>query len=415
MQVCYYIDFVVFMYKRTDVGVRQTTHEAMMMPRTARQLARLATILMAAAALGCTDALEYPQIALSLEVSSRIPFGYIGGIRELSDRRVVVADPLGIALVTMVLGAGTADTIGRVGSGPEEYRQPDRVLALPGDSTLLVDLGNSRLSVLDPDGRFCEHYPIARQTASGGQALIVPRFTDRLGRLYFLAEGAGGHRIARGAVARFDRTTRSVDTLALVALPDRSRPPPPTGAGPAIPPDLFEPRDDWAVAEDGGVATVSSRDYAITWVLPSGNVVRGNPVSVESVRVEDAHREELLEQLMASQLTMRSGGESGGIGMSRGAGGGRIPDVDRIEWPETLPLIRPGRVVATPDGFLWTERYVLPGHTPVIDVFNREGAKTAEIALPVDRRVVGFGAGTVYLARKDETGLEWLERYHLPS
>jgi hypothetical protein len=42
-------------------------------------------------------------------------------------------------------------------------------------------LGNSRQTVLDPEGRLCEHFPIARQTASEVPALIVPRFTDRSG------------------------------------------------------------------------------------------------------------------------------------------------------------------------------------------------------------------------------------------
>ena len=132
------------------------------------------------------------------------------------------------------------------------------------------------------------------------------------------------------------------------------------------------------------------------------------------MRVEDADREELLEQLMVSQLTIRSDGEFGGFGMRRGLGSSGIPDVNRIEWPETLPLIRPGRAAATTDGLLWTERYVKPGQAPLIDVFDRDGAKAAEIALPAHRRVVGFGVGTVYLAREDEVGLEWLERYLLP-
>jgi hypothetical protein len=71
--------------------------------------------------------------------------------------------------------------------------------------------------------------------------------------------------------------------------------------------------------------------------------------------------------------------------------------------------------MVAPDGSLWTERYVLPGRAPLIDVFDRDGAKTAEIELPAKRRVVGFGAGTVYLAREDDVGLEWLERYLLPG
>ena len=47
-------------------------------------------------------------------------FGSIRGIRELPDGRVLVSDGLGQALIIVDLEAGTADTVGRVGGGPEE-------------------------------------------------------------------------------------------------------------------------------------------------------------------------------------------------------------------------------------------------------------------------------------------------------
>ena len=81
-------------------------------------------------------------------------FSTVRGLRELPDGRVLIADGLGQVLVIVDLDAGTVDTVGRVGGGPREYRMPDRLFALPGDSILLVDLGNGRLTVLDPDLEF---------------------------------------------------------------------------------------------------------------------------------------------------------------------------------------------------------------------------------------------------------------------
>ncbi|HBE00703.1 MAG TPA: hypothetical protein DC060_21240, partial [Gemmatimonadetes bacterium] len=78
-------------------------------------------------------------------------FGTIGSVRELPDGRVLVADPLSNALYALDMDAGTRVVIGREGEGPEEYQQPDGVWALPGGSTLLVDLGNGRLTTLDAD------------------------------------------------------------------------------------------------------------------------------------------------------------------------------------------------------------------------------------------------------------------------
>jgi hypothetical protein len=50
----------------------------------------------------------------------------------------------------------------------------------------------------------------------------------------------------------------------------------------------------------------------------------------------------------------------------------------------------------------------------VIDVFDGSAKKTGEVLLPVGCRVVGFGRGTVYLARTDQDDLQWLERYRIP-
>jgi hypothetical protein len=62
---------------------------------------------------------------------------------------------------------------------------------------------------------------------------------------------------------------------------------------------------------------------------------------------------------------------------------------------------------------LWVERYVEAGDNPQFDVFDGEGAKRGELRLPAGRQIVGFGDGTVYLARIDEDDLQWLERYRM--
>ncbi len=93
---------------------------------------------------GRTDALEAQESVQRLtqpEVTYPEGFGLVQQVRELADGRVFIADPLGQVLLVADMTSGKADTLGSVGQGPEEYRQPDAVYALPGDSTLLVDLG----------------------------------------------------------------------------------------------------------------------------------------------------------------------------------------------------------------------------------------------------------------------------------
>jgi hypothetical protein len=150
-------------------------------------------------------------------------FSRLSGLRELADGRVMVADGLGQVLVIADMASGAADTIGAEGQGPDEYREPDGLFALPGDSTLLVDLGNGRLTTIAPNSAFGETTPIA-QPAERGLTLVLPRATDSGGGIYFQQMGGMGG--ARGlpdsaAVVRFDRESGAYDTLALVKMPER--------------------------------------------------------------------------------------------------------------------------------------------------------------------------------------------------
>jgi hypothetical protein len=67
------------------------------------------------------------------------------------------------------------------------------------------------------------------------------------------------------------------------------------------------------------------------------------------------------------------------------------------------------------DGKLWIQRTVEAGSPTVFDVVDRTGQRIEQIQLPPNRRLVGFGAHTVYLVVKDEVDLEYLERYEIGS
>ena len=63
-------------------------------------------------------------------------FSVVQTVREMPDGRVLVADPLGQALMLVDLDAGGAEVVGAVGEGPDEYQQPDAVWPLPEGRTL---------------------------------------------------------------------------------------------------------------------------------------------------------------------------------------------------------------------------------------------------------------------------------------
>lgn len=350
-------------------------------------------------------------------------FGLIRGVRERPDGRVLIADPLGQVLVMADLDRGTTDTLSRVGAGPDEYRQPDGLFPLPGDSTLLVDLGNSRLTVLGPDGSFGPTMPITQGEPTPGRpmqglTLVLPRAVDARGRIYFQSGGGvgrGGAPPDSAPVVRWDRTTGTMDTVALVKLQDMTTS---TSGGRTnqqqmVMPVPLSPQDAWAVAPDGRVAVVRAGDYHVEWIAPGGRVVRGTPVRYRPVRIVEADREQWLERLgngLRISMTVENGRSN--MSMNRGGESAR-PDPDRFEWPRVKPPFTENGTWVTPTGELWVERHVRAGEPPALDVFDQAARLVRQIVLPVGRHVVGFGRGTVYLVATDDVGLQRLERYRM--
>lgn len=357
------------------------------------------------------------------EVAFPEPFGSIAGLRELPDGRVLVADGLGQALVVADIAHGTADTIGSVGQGPDEYRQPDGLFPLPGDSTLLADLGNGRLTVLGPNLGFGPTEPIAREE-QGRSVFVLPRGTDRQGRVYFQRMGGlgGAGRALRdsAAIMRWDRARDRLEEVGRVKLQDRTRS---TSGGPndrsvmirALP---YSPEDAWGVGSDGRVALARTADYHLEWIAPDGRLSRGPAVEYRPVPVRDADKQEWLDALSGGlrvMVTVENGMRQTSFSRGGGGPGRQDPDPDDYEWPRTKPPFAGTGVAVAPDGVAWVRRHVSAGEPVVYDVFDHTGQLIGHVRLPTARRLVAFGADGVYLLRRDELDFEWLERYRMPT
>jgi hypothetical protein len=252
---------------------------------------------------------------------------------------------------------------------------------MPGGSVLLVDLGNARLAVLGPDGSFGETMPITQgEPATGSLQILLPRGTDSEGRLYFRPMGGGMRQLPdSAAIARYDRASGAIDTVALVKLPEMKR----TTQGGVnnqsvmIMPVPLSPEDAWAVAWDGRVAVARSLDYHLEWIHPDGSVVRGTPVEYEPVRIRNADKEEWAENLGGgiNINVMASGGGERRIAMSRG-GGSRDegPDLDSLAWPDHKPAFVSNGVWVTPQGDVWVQRHVSAGEPVWFDVWQGQVA-----------------------------------------
>jgi len=358
---------------------------------------------------------------LELEATYSEGFSFLNGVREMPDGTVLVADPLTQIVLRIDLDASSADTLGRVGPGPQEYEQPDQIFPLPGDSSLLVDFGKTQLTVINPDGTFGEGISMMIPREDGFPDLLHPRFVDGEGNLY---HQAGRSRETgppdSAAITRFDRGSGRTDTVATVWLPEnplrRTR-------RHGFLPKMLDARDDWAVGPDGGIVVVRAEGFSVEWTFPDGRRVMGPPYDFETQTVSRQDKEALLTDMRTSGISMTSRStRSGGVemmSMSRGlSNSGDGPGVDDFEWAETFPAFRNDRTLISPPGDAWVERWVPVGSDTRLEVFDQEGIWQGSVILPPRRQLIGFGqspsgGNVAYLTRTDEYDLKWLERYRI--
>ena len=391
------------------------------------RLGKAAAVVAAAGLLGgCgeggTDApagVEVVQLG-GPEAAFGVPFAVVSTVRELSGGRAVVADPLGQVVVSVDMDAGLADTIGGLGGGPAEYRQPDAVWPLPDGRTLLVDLGNGRLTVLGPELEFGEtrRYAVV-DPASGSMVRMHPQGVDGMGRIYFRGSAAFGEQSDSLMILRMDLETEQIDSVALFKTEGTTREESGDGNSQSVSITQIplSPADAWGVAEDGRVVVVRALDYHVDWIGPDG-VTSGPSVPYAPVRIGSAEKEEWRDRRAESGggLSIEVGIVNGDVRVTAGRGGpGRDDDdLDGYPWPEAMPAFHNAPVPVDPLGRAWVRRHREAGAEPRYDLFDGEGRLAMSVEMPAGRRVVSFGDGTLYAVRMDEMGLQYLERYALP-
>ncbi|MDH3424962.1 MAG: hypothetical protein OEN00_18325, partial [Gemmatimonadota bacterium] len=289
-------------------------------------------------------------------------FGAIQTVRELGDGTVLVADPLGGALYHVDLEAGTRSQIGTEGQGPEEYRQPDAVWALPGDSTLLVDLGNGRMITMGPDLGFGPTSPLSSGDPRSGLVVAIPQGVDADGNVYSRSMGAGmGSLPDSGAVLRVERGSLAIDTIAQFKLADRVRT---VSGGPnnqsvSIQQVPLSMEDAWGVAPDGSVVVARSGDYHVEWFGADGTMTAGPAVAYDPVSIGTPEKEEWVDSQgrtgggIGISIEMTDGGAMR-TSFSRGGGGmTRQREISQYQWPDVKPPFDSGRIVVDGGSRAW--------------------------------------------------------------
>jgi hypothetical protein len=365
------------------------------------------------------------------------PFSQISGVRELKNGRLVVADNRD-KTIQLVDFAGQATKVGREGSGPGEYGLPSSVYAAPGDSTWVYDVLNSRYLVLDPAGKPVATFTTADATPAaataptpqpggrggrgGGIGFGFAQGIDARGRLYFRMPviRIDGDNISAPSdstpIVRWDRRTKVIDTVGKLYNPPAPPPVniPSAGGGGGTLATVrignstpFGSSDTYVVTPQGDLAVVRAADYRVDWVS-NGRSVTGTPIKYDKVKITDDDKKQYIEARKNQTGTMVVDDGRGRRVQNVPAAqldGGNAPVFPEFKGPYTSGSI------AAPNGQVWVPRHMPFGTAPTYDVIDNTGKLVSRVVLPKRTRLLGFGTGTVYLARIDEDDLQYIQRY----
>lgn len=343
--------------------------------------------------------------------SSAEEFVAIRSVRELSDVRLLVTDWHENRLVIIDWRAGTARNVGAKGQGPGEYESPYVLVALPGDSTLMSD-GNTRQWFLIVGDRIVSSTTAERTLNAHAGPLLVG--ADHAGRVLATPQNfaavtrhiremrAGVRTSAPDSLYAIlgHRSRERVDTIARLLQHSGRRKTVMPRTGGNIPWVLNPPLDgdEQAVMfSDGWIAFARRNPYRIEWRRPDGTLVRGGPIPVPPIPVDDREKRALIARRYAA----------GGKPMF-------LPE-DFEDWPRTLPPFLDRALLSLPDGRLvvWrTPSAATPGNN--YDIIDRTGRLVERLALPANERLVGFGARSAYVVVKDDDDVERLRRHPWP-
>ena len=348
-------------------------------------------------------------------------FTRISAIRELRDGRVLISDEAETRIVVADFASGVVQQVGQKGKGPGEYVQVARIWPLGGDSTLVKEPFGLRWLILDGVRVVATLGPGERAVAAAAMAPLLG--TDTLGRV--VTQLIGNDRGGRPSldepfkIVRLDRRTLRLDTIGRLqhtelwrqkAVASAAPSAVPAGAGGAP----NRPRrysmsinapDDVAVFADGWVAVARTDPYRVDWCAPHSACAEGRPLPGARRAMTTREKQAYLD---AAQVA---------------AGWPPTTDVEAtFGWPTDVPPfaapsrgLEGGAVFAMPDGRAMIARVPTADvRANRYDIVTRNGVLAAQLELPLNERVIGFGAKTIYVRRVNSDGEQFLRRHSWP-
>ena len=346
---------------------------------------------------------QLPELRLGPATRSHAhEFTRIGSLRALPDGRTLVTDSGEDQLLLLPARGDDVRVIGRIGSGPGEYRDLGTLIAMPNDSSYVADASNRRVLVMYRDSIVGMRAPDDPMLTALGVRLVGADARGRVLAVRMVPPTAPPAERMRNPLLVLRATSSGplrVDTIATIRdteMGARSSGPPGRESI-TVSTMLFSSAEQAAVANEGAIAIALQDPYRVDWIAPDGRVTRGAPIEREAPPVTDAEK-----------VWWRRRFEEWSGAPPRFS-------VDQFPWAATVPPYRQGALTPLADGRLLVAREPwsgAPGN--VYDVIDRRGMRVARLSLPYAQRIAAVVGTRLYLVTRDEDGIERLSEHAVP-
>jgi hypothetical protein len=320
--------------------------------------------------------------------------------KRLEDGRIVVTDELAHQLKFFAADGTLLHAVGREGEGPGEFGYMWSVERFAGDSLMVYDYSQRRVSILDSDGSFGRSFPVAFGPNYWAQGVLRDS-------LVFLASPGEGRRRTDITGLYWDSTffilyrgpDLPIDTIGRYALSEQ----PGLGAGQPRP-YHFGHRMQFALAHDrfymGQSLTYEIGRYTARGELTG--LIRRAHVAVPVT----AERKAIFREGYAAVVQAEEGN------LSADQLEQALTFIDDADYPDHFPAYSALRVDHS--GNLWVEEYrAFTEPQSLWSVFDPEGRWLTTVRMPDGLQVLDIGADFVLGFIRDDVGLDRVALFEL--
>jgi hypothetical protein len=274
----------------------------------------------------------------SMEGEPAYQFGTIAGIDVDSRGRLFVLDQQAREVRVFSPQGEHLMTMGRPGAGPGELSQAAAgIFVGPGDTILVPDMGNSRVTRWAPDGQGVAGIPLQ---LSGGIPIRWELGTGGTMMAQLRGLGVPGMAALEGGdpVVTYGSDGAVLDTIFTLPKGETFSM---EGGAPSI--RLFESEPLWDLRDDGSTLRALNSQFALTVYDPAGTAVRMLTLPAEKREVTDSDKD-LVKRALREVLRQQGIPEPAMDQVLAGIGFGR--------W---FPVM--GNLIAGPWGSTWVQRF----------------------------------------------------------